>query len=202
MRKFGIVLMIGIAILTACDKKSSTAATKETTEAPKYSEAPKPDLSTPEKAIYSYQAFKNWSNEVINAVSIKNYSEHEAKVAPVKFAHFNDRTVQIFKQHDDYIHKNPADKYEFSIIEMKKETDTRVVAIVNIRNVTPIPSDVVPSENDIKQRADGFKFKFELELENSKWLISQITKWEEYSKVWSYPIKKREPSANTHVYLN
>ena len=200
MRKLGIIIsLIGIAHLTACDKKNSTTITKETTETS--SEAPKPDLSTPEKAIYSFQSFKNWSEEWKKIVGKKYLHDQEDKFNQIKYSLFQDRSAQILKQERERFLQDQAEKFEFTIAEMKKETDTRVVAIVNVRNVTPIVAGAVVDEFDKKRRADGVKFKFDLELENAKWLISQITEWEEYSNKWEPIIKRREPTVDSRVYL-
>ena len=186
MRSFYVVMVIFVALLIGGEKKPTGAVLSDKNiEVVKPAEPPKLDLSTPEKAIYSYQAAQNWMNHERVLAQKKLFEEYQEKFEniekrwrPVTDQRFSNRVLQIIKQNEEYeknkIKEDIARQYEFSIVEMKKETDTRVIALVKVANVTPV-SGVIMSEDNKKKREEGEKFKFELELDNNKWLITQIS---------------------------
>ena len=67
---------------------------------------------------------------------------------------------------------------------MKKETDTRVIAMVRVLNITPIPAGAEQIESVSKWRQEGKRFKIVLELENARWLISDILELSGYPEKW------------------
>ena len=76
------------------------------------------------------------------------------------------------------------------IQEVKMETSTRSVLLALIKNTTPVPNGAVPDKYDTKWRDEGFKFKYLLEKNSDSWKVSQVYRYDEYSKeVWvkEYP---------------
>ena len=198
------VFVVFIALTAGCEKKTAIITeAKEVTEASNPTEAPKVDLTTPEKAIYSYQAIKNWKfSEEKRAYSkiTKDYFEklkqEQSRINSVSNSLYNVRITQIVKQNEDAnlgYEFDSIPQYEFTIEEMKKETDTRVIAMVKVRNATPLKNEIKLKDENKKMRDEGEKFKFDLELDNGRWLISQISEWRSYSTKWAQLFKTPEP---------
>lgn len=71
------------------------------------------------------------------------------------------------------------DVYERDIQEVKTESETRAIAFVKIKNITPIPLGAEPDEYDKQYRKDGFRFKYLLEKSSEGWKVSQVYKYDE-----------------------
>ncbi len=71
--------------------------------------------------------------------------------------------------------------YPREINEIKTETESRAIALVTIKNVTQVPPDASKSsDNIVKWRTDGEKFRYEMTKIDNGWKIEQI-----YSKRYS-----------------
>lgn len=96
------------------------------------------------------------------------------------------------------------DVYERDIQEVKTESETRAVAFVKIKNITPIPSGAEPDEYDKQYRKDGFRFKYLLEKSSEGWKVSQVYKYDEinfkylkkdpWEKIYKVDDKPRYPA--------
>lgn len=216
MRLSALILwVLLVAGISGCEKKpdANTTARAETGKNAnaEVADAPKLDLTTPEKAIYSYQALKNWELAALQSVTSsltrqynKKLTEATSKIDTHVFNAFTERSVSILKDNDRRAYSYYSDKvirqYEFVIQEMKKETDTRVVAIVHVKNSTPIKSDISLDYFDKKRREEGALYKFELELDKGRWLISQLSQFDRNSSKWEPAIKKMELTTSPDLY--
>jgi len=62
------------------------------------------------------------------------------------------------------------------IESVKQETESRAVALVRIRNVSPIPEGAKPDSWQIKLRERGQMFRYVIEKEGPDWKIAEV--WE------------------------
>lgn len=76
------------------------------------------------------------------------------------------------------------EEFDRQVSEIKMETESRAVAFVTVRNVTPIPEGADSSNDVQKWRAEGERFKFEFSKEQSGWKLEQVSKYEKYGEKW------------------
>lgn len=188
-----------VVALTGCDKKTDAAAPSASSgkdaAIAKPIPPPKVDLSTPEKAIYSFQEIKNWemaeTARRITEISLANQKKYEAvynDVGKICLSSFSSRALQILS--DDHrksveeSRRGPVHRYDFVITELKKETDSRVIAFLTVKNSTPVEGGVTLDEASQKLREKGWKYKIDLELDNGRWLIAQISDLSLYPEQW------------------
>ena len=179
--------------IMSCDKTSQPHQESQKHSSAKFSnELPAPpstDFSSPEKSLYSYQSMLNYNSANWSHLFNKS-KEDEQKYFSTAFSiqaneiMNNNRQIESIKF---------ATEYDFSIKEMKKETDSRVVAFVTIRNTTPFLPGIEIHENIKELRELGTQFKFVLELDKAKWCIAGIYKWDLKKADWSEKIVKKSP---------
>ena len=73
-----------------------------------------------------------------------------------------------------------SDIFEREIREIKLETETRAIAFVKIRNVTP--STAAHTESQEESRLRGEEYKYLIERSKEGWKISQVYKYSETNK--------------------
>ena len=166
---------------------------------------PSIDLSTPEAAIKSYWRVCDWKVERQNYFysKYKNIFNQERSLKEnISFKFFQEDIIKKFIiPSNEYFSKRNY-KYSKDIIEMKKETDTRVVAIVKIKNITPIPDNAEKTEYSMKEREKGRLYKVVLEKnQNNEWKIAAIYNYYEFNNTWSLYTGEFKPDVPTYGYL-
>jgi len=90
-------------------------------------------------------------------------------------------------------------KLQRDIDSVKQETDSRAVALVRIKNVTPIPDGVKPFPREFKEHEGGVMFRYILEKEGTNWKVAEV--WINYDIFgWRKYTEKRTPSFPSSVY--
>ena len=76
------------------------------------------------------------------------------------------------------------------------------MALVRVRNVTPIPPGVHGSSLHVERRAAGVMFRCHLEREGTEWKISQI--WRDDGPVlgWTKQLDRSEPYYPSAVFTD
>jgi hypothetical protein len=164
----------------------------ETTESTKF--APKPqaptlDLSTPDRALKSYWAQKDWLQalarrelESIMKGITSLYRDNMPKVTTGEVSEYF-RTASL--QEDE--------RFRREIISVRQETDSRAIALVKITNVTPIPSEAEPTKYDLEMREKGEQFQYLLERHGEGWKVADVAKLSNGSTWHPYRREKLVP---------
>lgn len=180
--RFLIALPVAL-ILAGCLQKEEAPSTK----------IPPPviDTSTPDRAIKSYWAFKDWEIAVSAANSEKFLASDIGKQR-------NDLYPQLVSQD---IVKSTAPRFrkdtiERNIREVKTETESRAVIIVNLRNITPLQPEDSPDKWDLERREKGDLIRYVLEKVGSAWKVAEIAEYNDFNRDWriSEPTKRAAPS--------
>lgn len=188
MRQFILyVAILSTILLIACGNE-----TPDSTSEKKFSlKIPNVDLSTPEKTIYSYQDAINWK---LACTSREFKVEYHTKIDPVFNPFFQPRIVKMIKENRAFF--DEEEKYEFHIESMNNETGARAIAVVRVRNVTPLPAGVDLASAS-KLRDAGELFTFILENDNSRWLVADIEMLPGPKTVFN----KETPKIKTSIFL-
>jgi hypothetical protein len=171
-----ILLSVGLLLGgSACSNQGSTIKVTK----------PRIDSSTPESALESFWRVSDWRSAYSNEVFSKDrYSEEnkeiqelEAKVVGDKIRGAKEAAMNVQKS-------SPKPVFKRTIIEMKKETDTRVIAFVQIYNITPIPPGIDNDPILLKWREEGTKAKYVLIHNTAGWVVDEIYSFEKYKNDW------------------
>ena len=133
---------------------------------------PKPDLSTPENALKSYWALKNWEVETLHTEVTKLRTSGFEAAAP----HIAKITTGAAQKHFATLIDPPYVILERQIDEVTLVTIDQVIVLVTIRNITAIPTDARPTKAQLNERELGRKFKYVLVLDGKDWKVSEAWK--------------------------
>ncbi|EJE48383.1 hypothetical protein PMI14_07193 [Acidovorax sp. CF316] len=153
--------------------------------------APAADTSTPDRAIKSYWAMRDWYINISHA----DHTQRQSSPAEKKKRELEDLLVseEINKES-----RTPwrRETFERTIKEVKTETESRAVVLVNIKNNTQLAPDEVPDSFDRKRRDEGEMYKYVLEKFGSNWKVAEISSYRDYKKDWDVtrPSKRPVPS--------
>ncbi|MFZ6721719.1 hypothetical protein [Undibacterium sp. Ji49W] len=213
MKKISILLLTALA-LSACDQKSnvpagpSTAtATAPATAAPA-SSAPAPaptkaaevetvqlDMSTPDRALKSY-----W--QVRDQIRTKDTLLQNARLQESI-----DQQKQLPDVATSALTANWKSKlwtpetFTRDIMEVKLESESRAIIIVNMKNSTPIPAGAEIEKIEENYRRNGENYRYVLEKDQQGWKVAEIWEKPSYQKTWSksYP-KPNKPFVGALTY--
>lgn len=185
MSKLAIVAVYSVILLCACGPTAETQPKSEPAAAisidtPKNAQQELPpiliDQSSPDRALKTHFAFQ----DRYEYIQSKRYNEEQGKSAEkigIEAAEvlFDGAAKRYF---DRQIGKNKTplllEKYEREILKIDNESETRAIALVNIKNVTPIPSGAEPDEYDKKRRADGVVYRYIFSKAAEGWKIEDV----------------------------
>jgi len=172
-----------MALLFACSKGEQASPTtpppKAAPTVPIAEKNPDPeiDTTTPDRALKSYWAVGDW----IRAKQLEKY-DAATKAAERKLI---ERVTAGMVQKNRMDRDRPFQLFDRQIDEVKVETDSRAVAIVTIRNVTPIPSGPVDQDaRTLGIRVSGERYKYVLEKTPSGWGVAELAEWDSYGRQW------------------
>lgn len=143
---------------------------------------PKPDLSTPDRALKSWWAALDHSKAEADRLDRTVLQQHMGALVRPVAALATGATRASFEH---ALADSPAQKppeNERSIQSVTVETDTRAVALVTTRNVEPIPDGVRLTEFQREERERGGRYRYVLERDAGDWRIAEIWEWRDYSK--------------------
>ena len=170
-------------VLAACSQSPApdAASGKVVTE-----ELPKPsvDQSTPDRALKSYFAIKDY-------LDARQYEldRDERGEALQRWADFKPLVTRDIWR-DLSSPGSPPNRFSRDLKEVKVESESRAVIIVTIRNTTPIPAGAVPDKYDEKRRSEGELYRYIMEKQGADWQVAEVWNWEDYKNDWV----KRFPS--------
>ncbi|TAK91980.1 MAG: hypothetical protein EPO06_01815 [Burkholderiaceae bacterium] len=160
------ILLIGLSLSVAASDNNTTTSQSV--------DMPKPDLTTPENALRSYWAIKQWEDKTI-AYEQRRLGLHSLVATRPLFVSVSTGDM---RKYFEAFQPSSFEVLERSIRSLKPETDTRVIAIVNIKNITPVPDGARPSAREIKVRERGCDFKYVLVREDGSWKIAEVWRLE------------------------
>ena len=131
---------------------------------------PQADLSTPEKALQSYWALKNWEHETLKTEVAKLRTAGFEVAAP----YIAKVTAGAAQRYFAALKDQPSEILERHIDEISVAAGGQVVALVTIKNVTPIPADARPTQAQLQERARGRRFKYVLVVDGNDWKVSEV----------------------------
>jgi len=150
------------------------------------------DRSTPDKAIESFVAARNemarYKCYIIEEQRRSGRSQDAAEKLDAYYLTFFAERAYAAKKPDadeslsQCVEK--ADKISLEIKEVKEETPTRAIALVNIRNITPIPTGASMDDFTKKHRAEGENYEYQLTRDKTGWKIAQVYALEGYPEEW------------------
>lgn len=185
MSRFVVVAVLA-AVMAACapEKPIQLSESASTARPPQ----PKPDLSTPDRALKSYWAKKDWHERLMWQAEDDFRKKVVAKLpakGEVLATVVTAELLAYWRWHDKQISLYHDDKQR-EIESVKQETESRAVALVRIRNVSPIPEGAKPDSYQIKVRERGEMFRYVIEKEGPDWKIAEV--WENHE----YPLGPRK----------
>lgn len=131
---------------------------------------PQPDLSTPENALRSYWALKNWEHETLKMEVGKLRAAGYVAVAP----YITKVTSGAAHRYFDALKDFPDEVLDRHIDQVSDGRGGQAIALVTIKNVSAIPADVKPTEAQLREREQGRKFKYVLVADGKDWKISEV----------------------------
>lgn len=138
--------------------------------------APTIDTTTPDKALKSYWAVNDW----IRATGFKKIDKAFHATANRAREQVTSGAVRKNMTRDDYV----LQLFDREIETVKVETESRAVAVVTIKNVTPIPEGADQEPRTLKVRESGERYKYVLEKSEFGWGVSEISEWDDWGKQW------------------
>lgn len=131
--------------------------------------SPPADLSTPENALQSYWKMRDWSNDV-QRISITDNKSFSNSTFPKAMA-----TVTTGEARSYWLHFHLADppQTQRTIISTSWESPSRVVFVVNLKNISPIPDGVTPNAIEVELRQKGQNNRYVVERDDEGWKVSE-----------------------------
>lgn len=129
------------------------------------------ETNSPDQTIKSWWKIRDLANE-------EKAKECERNSARLREHIATKYTASVFTGPALVSVQRPAqcevDMYSRDIVEVKVESETRAVVLATIKATTPIPAGATPAEHELKNRAEGYRYKYVLEKVGSVWKIAQI----------------------------
>lgn len=145
------------------------------------------DLSSPDRTLKTLFALQDFMEVSRYNESVKRQNEREEGRSESTKATFLRSGAQLFdgiakqafdKRFPTHSDVYPRESFEREILKITNETETRSVATVNIKNITPLPPGAVPSEHDKKRRDKGVEYQYILTKTSEGWKIEDIKQWD------------------------
>ena len=133
---------------------------------------PAADASTPEAALRSYWALKDWYEAAwrMERVERKSDALFERLVAELT----RGKPQRFYEGLAAYRRMDVGARLERKIASMRQESPERVVIEANIRNVSPVPAGVQSTAFLQKLRDAGENYRYVIAREGERWHILEI----------------------------
>lgn len=183
MRNLALSIALSI-FLVACDsgeQKNKIVADVGSLNSSRSDAIARPKISreSPDSALKSYWAVKDWIKRVEDdqfkkVIKNKELLDAHDAFSSVVSPEIADRNIY------------PIDEFNRDIIEAKMETETRASIRAIIKNSTPVPEGAEVTDYDRKRRDAGDEFKYIMEKTNSGWIVSEIWAFDRlFDKKWT-----------------
>lgn len=181
-----IICIVIIFGLLACSREPSM---------PTFTPPPQPqlDFSTPDRALKSYWAQKEWWNEYVRKVSERIHAQ--LPEYPEVMMQVTTGQLKTYYSKPQF----PEEKLQREIISVKQETDSRAVAIANIRYFTEISANLNLTYEQLRERERGTDFKYVLEREGKAWKVAEVWRKWNYTERWEKLYTRDKPFVPTFV---
>jgi hypothetical protein len=137
-----VLLIVSLLFVAVCSKTPGIPKSTKPT-------APAIDLSTPDRALKSYWAQKDWLQAVarleLEPVMKRNTLLYRDNMPTVTMGEVSEYFSTASVQEDERFHRE--------IISVKQETDSRAIVLAKITNITPIPSGAEPTKEELESKA-------------------------------------------------
>lgn len=182
-----VVFSVGLAVsLAACNPSKKNAEQSQDAPVSKPVSIPTVtvDLSSPDRTLKTLFALQDLveANRYNEAIKTQSEKEDDTSNKTVFLRSANQLFDGLAKQAFDrrFASRNvyPLEVFEREILKITNETETRSVATVNIKNVTPLSAGAVPSEYDKKRRTQGKDYQYVLTKTSQGWKIEDIKEWD------------------------
>lgn len=187
--RLGAILLFA-AIAAGCDGAKPNAAPSST---PTTAETPAPtiDRTTPDKALRSYWAMRDYTAAQLHGVA-REYMRKSAEI----YSGLNVVAgVDLVRGLTGKI--EPPESFTRDILEVKVESDSRAVIDTIVRNSTPVPPGAEPTAYGERARRFGERFRYVLDKEAEGWRVVEIWDWDDIlTKNWN----KRYPKEDRPYY--
>lgn len=201
MRK-ALALLPLCLILTACDKVSSALGTGSPSQAPAATVSYDFEVNTtsPDQALKTWWRYLD-AKSAMGLARCEAYAKEHAddfNVAKVAMG----EVEQSLNSRKSICAKSIYDR---EILEVRQETDTRAVALVNITNATP--SSASRTLEDEKRRNRGERFRYLLENTGDGWKVSQVYQYDDAGRYtggsdWTKQYTPYVETYQTYVFGN
>lgn len=191
-----VVLAASAFGLAACDKQATDAApTKQTAD---IQAPPVMDASTPDRAVKSWWAMRDWAA----ASWRKNLRVYTASTEYETTRKMMDAVGAkgIFESEARFSAGQTAEEFGRSILQATVETESRAVVLAEIKNTTPLPKDADLDKYGTEAREIGVRVRYVLEKEGAVWKVAEVWEWRKYENAFG----KVLPNNSKHypVYVN
>ncbi len=153
---------------------------------------PKINKNSPDSALKSYWAIKDWTRRVEDEQFRKAVNTKDLIATREAFSSLVSPEIAERKNY-------PVDEFHRDIVEAKIETETRASINAVVKNSTPIPEGAEVSEYDRKRREEGDRFRYVMEKTNDGWVVSEIWAFDRlFDKKWTkISPESKKPNVNT-----
>lgn len=151
---------------------------------------PAVDVSTPDKALKSYWAVKDWLEH--SEISRRNADEFERQLITVREVTDGDAYATFYRgTRNAFV----LEKFERDILDVKVDTESRATIMARVKNVTPPSADDAPFIRSSSSN-EGDVFRYVLEKNEGKWRVVQAWRRWISSSDWS-KVFDNTPRAHT-----
>lgn len=134
------------------------------------------DVSSPDKALKSYWATRDaylLAGRAIEADMLPRFQKIAESLERVMGAEL---AASVAPRARD------VESFSRDIEEVKVESETRAVIMAVIKNSTPIPPGVQPTQRDEEERRDGHRYRYLLERDQRGWRVAEVWRWATYPR--------------------
>ena len=154
-------------ILTGCPSGADGDAKKSAQQVPPQ---PATDISTPERAINSYWALRDWlqTKEEIEWKRSRQRAD-ASKVGEAMAQVTSGATLSSFKDKPP-----PGDQYERTLSKVTYENDTRANVLARIRVISRGASGITPTPIELFQSEVAGEIRYVLEKDQQGWKVVEV----------------------------
>lgn len=183
-----VVLSVASALsLAACNpnQKSTSSSEAVSIATPVAIPTVNVDLSSPDRTLKTLFALQDFAESLRYNKSLETQAKTEKegdtsdKAVLLRSAAqlFDGLAKKAFDKRTSGHSVSPREMFEREIIKITNETETRSIAIVNIKNITPMPEGATPNKYDKERREKGIDYQYILTKTGQGWKIEDVKEW-------------------------
>lgn len=166
------------------------------------------DLTSPDQALLAYFDWSNaekeadcywtaWSHQTANA---DDYAD-EKQATHQKF--FAGQALEARESTAFDLERCLEDRMRtrIDVREVELETPSRAIVLANVKNVTPVGDSAELAESLREAREMGENFRYQMNLIDGVWKVSQIYRFSEYSDPQWQPYFDEDYGKNRNTWL-